>query len=271
MSDGSDLFVVVKLKGNELGIPVTHVQEMVIIPEVTSVPVNVTYARGMITLRDKAIPLIDLRSLLGFETMDEEQREIIDMLIVREEDHVKWLHELENSVKEEREFKLATDPHKCNFGKWYDNFTTDSLILGSLLPKFDAPHKRIHGIAQEVVDHTAKGQQETALAIIERTRNAELARMIHLFEQAKSIIKENQRELALVLKIGERLIAVSVDLVTSVETLIENTGDDISYQLESLGNGLLRGIAQSKIDDRVILLVDPESIFRHHSNLQAAD
>ena len=270
MSAIGDLFVVVKLGSNELGILVDHVREMVMMPEVTGIPIDVPYARGMITLRGRAIPLIDLRKLFGIASLAEEQQELVDALTAREEDHVNWLRELEDSVKEERDFKLATDPHKCKFGLWYDNFTTDYLLLKSLLPKFDVPHKRIHGIARQVIDHGAQGQHETAMAIIERTRDGELATMIKLFGEARRIIRADNRELAWVLQVDERPFAVSVDSVASVETLVEKAGEDVSDLLEAAGNGLLKGIAQSKADDRVILLIRSERIIEHDTAVPAA-
>lgn len=260
MSEIGNLFVVVKLGSNELGISADHVLEMVIMTQVTAIPVNVPYARGMITLRGKAIPLIDLRTFFGIAPLDEEQQELINTLTVREEDHVNWLQELENSVTEKREFKLATDPHKCNFGKWYDNYSTDYLILKALLPKFDTPHKRIHGIAQHVVALGEQGKHEDAMAIIEQTRGGELATMITLFGQARQIIRDDQRELALVLQVKERKFAVSVDSVTSVEELDRLSAEDVPDMLETVGNGLLMGIGKSKADDRAIMLMDLERI-----------
>ena len=83
---------------------------------------------------------MDLRVRLGMIPLKKEIDDLVDLMKQREQDHRKWLEELESSVRQQREFKLATDPHKCAFGKWYDTFTTDNLTLGHALKKFDQPH-----------------------------------------------------------------------------------------------------------------------------------
>ncbi len=55
----------------------------------------------------------------------------------REEDHRNWLNELEKSVKEKSEFRLARDPHKCAFGRWYYSYRSDSPWMTAVLRKFE--------------------------------------------------------------------------------------------------------------------------------------
>lgn len=270
MSSNSTLSVIVKLKNNNLGIPVHLVSEMVRMPEVTALPTGLSHARGIITIRKKAIPVIDLRTLFDLETLREEDRALINLMTEREADHVNWLRELENSVNENKAFTLATDPHKCNFGKWYDNFTTDHLMLGSTLAKFDSPHKKIHGIAENVLALAANGQQEQAKQIIEETRDNELSAMIQLFGRARDVIKNDSREMVLILDLSGFLLGLAVDAIVSVEDLEEQENEEVPEMLQQTGNGFFHGIAESRVNQRMVLLLDTNRLLSAGQSLREA-
>ena len=95
------------------------------------------------------------------------------------------------SGSERREFKLAIDPHKCAFGKWYDNFETDNRTLSGCLKKCDAPHQEIHGIAIKVKGMEEKEDFDSAYEIINPTKEGERAEMIRLFSRLAPFL-ENQ-------------------------------------------------------------------------------
>jgi len=61
------------LGAEEFGIEVMRVREIIGIQEVTAVPHTPEYVRGVINLRGKVIPVLDLRSKLGLPQMEETQ------------------------------------------------------------------------------------------------------------------------------------------------------------------------------------------------------
>ncbi|UDF37102.1 UNVERIFIED_ORG: chemotaxis protein CheW [Shinella sp. XGS7] len=64
----------------EYGVPIEEVQEIVLLPEqVTVLPQAPAHMRGVITLRQRLLPLVDLRSLfgLGAQRHDEHQRIVV--------------------------------------------------------------------------------------------------------------------------------------------------------------------------------------------------
>ncbi len=104
-------WVIVQLKNQEFGVPTSNVRELVSRPEVGPVPGTPPHMRGVMNLRGRIIPVVDLRQRLGMTSATDETERfcVVDQ---RRQDHVKWLAELESSVREDREFKLATDPHR---------------------------------------------------------------------------------------------------------------------------------------------------------------
>jgi purine-binding chemotaxis protein CheW len=64
-SDRSRKYLTFHLGAEEYGIEVTKVREIMGLPEVTAVPHTPAHVRGVINLRGKVIPVIDLRRKLG--------------------------------------------------------------------------------------------------------------------------------------------------------------------------------------------------------------
>ena len=85
-------------------------------------------------------------------SLKEENEALCQLMEQRAQDHKRWVQELADSVVQSRRFKLATDPHQCAFGKWYDTYKTDNLLMSSFLKEFDEPHKKIHGMAMTVTE-----------------------------------------------------------------------------------------------------------------------
>jgi chemotaxis signal transduction protein len=229
---------------------------MVAMPKVVSVPQAPNYVKGVINLRGQVIPVVDLRLKMGMTSLADESKDLVQLLNQREQDHKNWIAELESSVRERREFKLATDPHKCAFGKWYDNFKTDNRILASCLAKFDAPHQKIHGIAVKVKKQEEKEDFDSAYEIINQTKDGELAEMIRLFSEARSLLSESNREIALVLEWKDRTMAVGVDSVETVEKLSKSNIDGVPEMASTLNNECLAGIGKRGEDNELVQLLD---------------
>ena len=164
-----------------------------------------------------------------------------------------------------REFSLTTDPHKCAFGKWYDNFRKQknlSLRVTRVLDQFDKPHQTIHNIAHQVEDLAAKENFEDAYSIIEKTRNNELSSMIGLFDEMKNQYHESNQQLVVVMKEKGRKTAIAVDFVNSVEFLDDVDTSNIDNELINPNNEkIFEGLAKTTDDKMVLKLSDKEIIF----------
>ncbi len=125
--------VVVLVRGQLYGIEIEHVREMFEIPKLTAMPRVPEFVRGVVNLRGRVLPVLDLRMKLGMPRLSDEHEALFQMLKDREQDHKNWIAELESSVEERRPFKLQTDPHLCAFGKWYDMFSHPSRLVAAFL------------------------------------------------------------------------------------------------------------------------------------------
>ncbi len=259
-------WVIFHLMKEQFAISTKNVQEMVAMPKVIPVPKTPKHVRGVINLRGSVLPVMDLRLKLGMDSMVKETKELIQLLKTREQDHKNWINELELSVKERRNFTLATDPHKCGFGMWYDNFKTDSRVLESCLKKFDTPHKIIHSIAIKVRAFVEQSDFDSAFALIENTKKHELAEMILLFEEAIFLLEDSTREIAMVLKGENKTIVISVDSVTAVEKLSLSNIDDMPDIISSKENEYICGVGKRENNEDFIQLLDVEKLIDYKNS-----
>lgn len=70
-------WVLVRVQDQFFGLPALHVREMADMPHATPVPCTPDYVLGLITLRGRIVPTIDLRKRLGFPPPEAGQRQIV--------------------------------------------------------------------------------------------------------------------------------------------------------------------------------------------------
>jgi len=246
-------YVLVKLKNELFGISCENVVSIAIFNQTVPLPGSPAHIRGIAQIHNRQILLTDMRVLLGMKSISQEIRDFSEVLEKRKQDHIHWLSILRTSVNEKKEFNLTTDPHACDFGKWYDNFNTDNNNLRVLLKKFDVPHRKIHSIAADVKAFEEIGDYHGAEQLIIKTEKRELHQMIALFSEVTKAYASSRREIIITLEKDNKTSGIIVDEVISVERLSET-----SYEFnENLFNksGLFAGVGKRKKDNSIVLLL----------------
>lgn len=257
--EGEMPWVLVRAGQGLYALSTRHVHEMVSTPPVSSVPHSGAAVRGLINLRGEVMPLVDLRVRFGLESQADATVELGKMLAAREQDHRRWVDELIACVQEKRPFTLTTDPHACAFGRWYDTFTTDNLLLDTLLKRFDTPHKRIHAIGQAVVNAMARGRCEECAALVNDGKTV-LEGLVHLFEQTQAELRTSRREIAVVLKGAGPTCAVAVDAIESVERLPGGTMSPLQHGLVDARAAFVEGVAHRGRDGDLVLTLHADRL-----------
>jgi purine-binding chemotaxis protein CheW len=256
-------WVIVSLDRQLFGISSKVLKSMVVLRDVVAVPQVPPYVRGVMNLRGAVLKVVDMRRRLGLKSLADETNDFCTMLEQRKQDHMNWLAKLESCVKEGRAIDVQTDPHKCAFGKWYDVYRTDSVVLSSLLSKFDAPHKRVHGVARTVEGLMARHDVKQAQAVIDACRGNELAQMMKLFDEVREHVRHEGREIAVVLEGQSGDFAIAVDSVESVEALKEGSIESMDVvNKNSLDKGLLPFIGCRRKTDAFVKIIDIEHILK---------
>jgi chemotaxis signal transduction protein len=252
-------WVIMEVFKNYYALPTKHVTEMVVVPETLSIPDAQSYVRGVVDIRGNVYPLVGFRERLGLSPLRTEADAFCKMMDDREQDHRVWLGELENSVRKKSDFKLATDPHMCAFGKWFDTFKSEDKGLMQLVSQFDHPHKAIHGIAHEAIELGKEGDFDSSMELINSTRDTKLAEMIRLFTDVRDHVRNNNREIAVVIKKTPECnaVAIAVDAVISVESLGEK--DNTNFH-DTIQSEMVSEIRQRQQSNEKVLTIDMSKI-----------
>ncbi len=253
-------WAIVEVKNQLFAVATQDMREMVMMPEVAQVPNVPDYIRGVINLRGRVMPVVDLRKRMGMTSALEETESFCAMMRQREQDHRNWLNELEASVKEHRAFSLTTDPHKCAFGKWYDSYHADNAWVAALLKKFDVPHQQIHSVAVDIEKLKAGQEFDKAEQLTSQTRDGLLAMLVKLFAELKDVVRYAKRETAVILASSNRLFAISVDVAQSIERFPAGNIEEISPLVPISHNGVVRRLARKSKSKDVVLLIETDSL-----------
>ena len=70
-------YLTLQIAAEEYGIEILHVQEIIGIMPVTHVPRTPDYVRGVINLRGRVIPVVDLRLKFGMESIEDSEKTCI--------------------------------------------------------------------------------------------------------------------------------------------------------------------------------------------------
>ena len=269
-AEDKTLWAIVTIGKELFAIRLQDIQTMVALPPVTALPRAPACVRGVMNLRGSVVPVVDLRKRLGMVSLPAEMDDLISMLNKREEDHKNWLTELESSIRDKRGFGLETDPHKCAFGQWYDHFKTDKLILASLLKKFDAPHRKIHAIANTVLALQKDGKHDQALKSIDDTRNGALLEMVQLFASLRLTLKESLREIAIVGRREKNNFAVIVDAVETVSLLERGSIEPLANNgIHSDEDGLVTSFGKLEKSGKLVMILDLSNVFKQVGEVDA--
>lgn len=215
----------------------------------------------------KPVPVFDLGIILNRISTKETNSDLINLLRDREQDHVEWLQELKVAITEGKAFNKARDPHKCEFGRWYDHFKSENDDFNEIMSKFDEPHKRLHALADIVLDKIKAGDKQEAEEIFQREERSTYARLIRLFESAREQLSLDYKpiivfttkdgftpNIGLLVDKVEDSVTVAENEIQPLEELIK-VGFDIDKQTKRLMRGLIRHKQKHS------LILDPTAIF----------
>jgi len=114
------------LEGEEFGLQILKVQEIVGMMPVTRVPKAPPVIRGVVNLRGKVIPVVDLRSAFGQERRDDSEKTCIIVVQVAHGDQQLIMGIIVDEVSEVRDIDAGIIEPPPEFGSLVDT----SFILG---------------------------------------------------------------------------------------------------------------------------------------------
>lgn len=236
---------------------VTGIQPMP--ASVEKMPDSPDCVRGIFSLRGAIVPLLDLRRELNIKTLSDEYEDFVAMISQRQQDHINWAKELKRCLESGEKFNLATDPHICAFGKWFDSFETDVDSLNHILRKIEEPHRKLHEAALGVdtckQDHDTCEREVCLKDIMLQLEEKYVPTILSLLDEMKEAFYNTFREMVIVLDFDGKQVGVIVDEVLAVEHLSMDETDDTNMK-KFAEQRFVTGVAKSETTGGVVLIMD---------------
>lgn len=151
--------IVFNVGGNRYALNIENVQRIIQSQELTQIPNAHALIDGMMSHEEKVIKTLNFRKLIGMDSYDDELETLFARLKVAHKD---WVDALQHSIEHGSTFTKTTDPHKCDLGKWIDNFNSYDDDVSATLKDLTESHKRLHVTGGELLEVYAE-EPEKAL------------------------------------------------------------------------------------------------------------
>jgi chemotaxis signal transduction protein len=225
----------------------------------TRIEVNEKVGAEVTSYQGKPVPIYDLANLMGCQAEYTANIALLKILKDQEKEHHDWMNALEACLRSGDTFNHPRDPNLCDFGKWYSGFQAEDELLADILEDFDSPHKRLHGLADELLALREDGEAKKAIATLELERGKTFGKLVNLFGAARDRLENITRPILLYIDTGHKMIAVRLNAISDIVTY--NRADfttqadvDDNQQLNSLS--FFCGYLENKEDTPPCVLLD---------------
>ena len=211
----------------------------------------------MTSYQNKPVPIYDFSNLIGQQSEYQENMATIEILGQRQKDHEDWVSDLEQCLSTNAEFTRPRNPHLCAFGQWYDNYKASDEILTGILNDFDAPHRKIHALADLLLDMVNNDQRDEAINRIEIEKKTTLRKLCELFRIAIDRLESITRPILVYLDHGDRPIAIRLNAISDIVSFNKSqfsTSEDVAEQPEIID--FISGYLYTSADEAPSVLLD---------------
>lgn len=234
----------------------------------TAVPDAPSEYRGIVNIRGEVYPVIDMRSLFGYPSLEKECADFTAMLEVREQDHLNWANELKRCIEANEEFTLTTDPHKCAFGQWYDKFKRNPHNSDYALHKIEKPHEELHHTAEKIAelrkrpDSAEKTRKLTEL--MNMVFDEYVPEIVNIMDESKRRYRSFFRETMITFNSQAGNTAIVVDKVLAVDRIQPVSGRNNMDRI--FASPYFIGVAHNNRVNDDILVIDDKKLIEKAEN-----
>lgn len=105
----------------------------------------------------------------------------------RNGEHLAWVERLKRAIEAGRSDPgLQLNPHRCNLGRWYDNFQPSEREQAAILARLRAPHDALHGSAERIFQALDAGNNAHAQTLFNQQTIRHLDEIQGIFAELKA-------------------------------------------------------------------------------------
>jgi purine-binding chemotaxis protein CheW len=257
-----------KVGCDEYAFDINKVSEIIKIREITAVPNVPSYVKGLFTIRNHLLPIIDLRQLLGLPDLISERYEVIDRALDNE---TEWFENLAHTLEAGTHFTRGLNAKESNFGIWLENYKTASVEIETIIKRLKKSRLRLYNTAAESLELRKKARDEAAAFLNEKCRPLLKIVTDIMTEFKKSLsrhILEDQR--AMVVEADSMTVGYLVDWVDEVlripKSVIDKTPAVASSERKEVS-----AVAKLDSGQRLIMIMDESALISHETSRIISD
>jgi purine-binding chemotaxis protein CheW len=250
--------VTFKLGLEEFAFHMDRVREILRVERPSEVPDTPKHVLGVLTVRGNILPVIDLRVMLGLNSLDSEVAAEATELSTR---FKLWLKAAGDAVRS-GVAKIDVSGAET-VRKWVASSNTSSQALMEVLSQMRTTNdKLLRGVLQ--TQSLIATEPAKSLAYFQQEVESSGQQVIKLLDQFQSSVKENIREdqRLIVVQTHGSLLALLVDKVREVLNMPKRQIDPPPQHLSETKNVELSGIAKLENGKRLIMLLDADHLIK---------
>lgn len=257
-----------KLANDEYAFEISKVREILKVTDLTSVPNVPEYVKGLFTIRNHLLPIIDLRLLLGMDDFLSEKQEYLDKGI---EEDCSWLERLNHIVESESYFSGNLDAKDTPFGKFLEEYKTTSVEIEGIIKRIKKARSKLYSSGQQVLEQLARDRTSAISQL-----NTELPMLLTIVKDTVSTLKERltkqicEDQRALVIEIQGMTVGFLVDWVDEVIRVPRSVIDETPF-IASSDRKELKAVAKLNHGDRLIMIMDETALVSSETSKMISD
>ncbi len=246
-----------RVAGDEYAFDIANVREILKITEITSVPNVPSHVRGLFTIRNNLLPIIDLREMLGLPGLISERSDFLDQGF---EDDLHWTENLRHMLESGSFPAGIPDPRESSFGKWIESYKTTSIEVDVVVKALKKARAALYASGTKVLE-LGKSDKNAALACLEE-KTLPLLKVVsdtcgRFKKTLEKHICEDQR--ALVVEAENMTVGFLVDWVDEVIRVPVSVIDE-TPALASSDRNELKAVAKLDEGRRLIMIMDENAL-----------
>lgn len=251
----------------EYAFNIEKVREILRVSEITAVPNVPSYVKGLFTIRNQLMPVLDLRSMLGVSNLASERCVVIEGIV---EEIKKWGESLSDSLITGGHFPHTTDTKGSSFIKWLDGYDTSSSEIQAILKRLRKEINALYSMAAVVLAEA--GGKDGGEMVYKKEISPLMEDILKTFNELRGSMEAN-------ITADQRIIVVGTDstnigyLVDSVNEVmrIPHSVIDATPALATSENRELRGVAKLDEGKRLIMIMNESGLVSGEESRRLAD
>lgn len=253
--------VTFRLADEEFAISIMDVKEIIRVPAITRSPNAPAGVEGITSLRDRVLPVLNLRTKFGQRTLAAEMEALTNVLRDLQAAQLQQAEALEASLSSGIAAEIGSYD-ESRYGRWRARFVTRDPLVLAMLDPLDAAFRDFHVAAARVASGLTRGDASGSRDASCGSATAAQREIDKGFKKLLRGIARRDDERCLVIGVGGASLALRIDAVNEVlqapRESVETTPAAVAGTAR--GREQIRGVAKLDDGQRLIMLLDAEKL-----------